>query len=107
MNEHATPTTAAAPRLPRLALEQAALYQVCLQGYLQADWADWLQSALIEVQPAEGEYPAVTTLAGIIADQPALFGLLARVRDLGLPLLSVTCLGPATGAPFHSKGETS
>ena len=105
MNEHVVPTLAARTRLPHLALEQPALYQVCLQGQLQADWADWLQSAAVEIRPAEGDYPAVTTLAGIVADQPALFGLLARVRDLGLPLLSVTCLGPATGEPLHTIGD--
>jgi hypothetical protein len=45
-------------------------------------WFDWLQ---LRSEPGD-----VTAIAGEVADQAALHGLLAKVRDLGLPLLSVT-----------------
>lgn len=64
--------------------EEAAVYRITVQGVLDRGWADWFDG--LSVMPlSNGE----TLLSGRIADQAALHGLLARIRDLGLPLLSV------------------
>ena len=58
-------------------------YQIKVKGNLGNDWADWFDNMTIK---SEG---AVTNVTGKALDQPALHGLLARIRDLGLPLISV------------------
>ncbi len=62
-------------------------YVVKVQGCLGEDWADWFGG--LEVSTDEQGY---TVLTGPIPDQAALYGLLAKLRDLGLPLISVNCL---------------
>ena len=60
-------------------------YQIRLQGHLGPQWSDWFEGLTIELLE-DGE----TLVTGPVVDQPALHGLLKKVRDLGLPLLSVT-----------------
>jgi hypothetical protein len=60
------------------------IYQIRVQGNLEARWSDWFDG--FAITPA-GENE--TLLVGPVADQPALHGLLHKIRDLGLPLLSV------------------
>lgn len=71
-----------------LLLDQPATYCIKVQGRLDAGWADWLNVAAIKVTRESG-HRWVTTLTGEFADQAALYGLLAHLRDLGLPLLLV------------------
>ena len=59
-------------------------YQIRFSGHLPQNWGDWFDQATV-MQNENGE----TTLISQVADQAALFGLLKRVRDLGLPLISV------------------
>jgi hypothetical protein len=59
-------------------------YEIRVQGNLDAKWSDWFDGFTIS-QQANDE----TLLTGQVVDQPALHGLLAKIRDLGLPLLSV------------------
>ena len=65
-------------------------YQVRLKGHLDARWSDWFDGLTIS-----HETNGTTLLAGPVADQSALHGLLARIRDLGLSLLSVNSLDPS------------
>ena len=58
-------------------------YQIIVKGQLGSRWSDWFEGMTIE---AEG---AVTIIKGNVLDQSALHGLLVRIRDLGLPLISV------------------
>ena len=58
-------------------------YQIKVKGKLGTQWSGWFIKMRIE---SEGD---VTTLTGKILDQAALHGLLIRIRDLGLPLISV------------------
>jgi len=60
------------------------VYQIRVKGLLGPEWADWFGGLSI-ASCASGD----TVLTGPMADQAALFGVLRKVRDLGLPLLSV------------------
>ncbi len=61
-----------------------AYYNIRVRGHLDQSWSDWFEGLAISNE-ANGD----AVLAGSIVDQAALHGLLARVRDLGLPLLAV------------------
>jgi hypothetical protein len=82
------------PHSSALRGDQPAAYQVSFQGRAQVDWSDWLRGLTINVEVGDEGQPPVTTLAGTVPDQAALFGLLSRIRDFGLPLLLVEYLGP-------------
>lgn len=75
---------------------QAPVYQIRLAGHLGQEWAEWF-GALRLSQQADGD----TLLTGPIADQAALHGVLRRVRDLGLPLVSVRRLSPGVPDSPH------
>ena len=64
------------------------VYEIRVQGRLGADWSSWFDDLTIENLP-NGE----TVLRGRVADQAALHGLLGKVRNLGLPLVSVQRVG--------------
>ncbi|HTX90492.1 MAG TPA: hypothetical protein VMC09_04665 [Anaerolineales bacterium] len=68
--------------------DQPATYQIVIKGRLDTNWTDWFDGLTIEMTKDEAG-TVLTTLTGHILDQGALHGLLARVRDLGLPLLEV------------------
>ena len=65
------------------------LYQIRLKGHLDDRWAAWFEDLTL-TREDNGE----TLLTGPVVDQAALHGLLRKVRDLGMPLLSVTCVRP-------------
>ena len=75
----------------RLHLDRPADYCIVVQGRLDASWTNWFNDAEIQVALDAHQAP-VTTMVGRVADQAALFGWLARLRDLGLPLLLVQYL---------------
>lgn len=68
---------------------QPDIYQIVLQGQLSSQWSDWFDSFTL-VQDEHGQ----TILVGRVTDQAALHGLLKKIRDLGLPLISVNRLDP-------------
>lgn len=68
-----------------------ATYQITITGHLGRQWTEWFEGMTIAPQE-DGN----TRLTGEVADQAALHGLLKRVRDLGLPLLSVIRVAPDT-----------
>ena len=65
------------------------IYQIRIKGHLGARWADWFGGMTITRQEG-GE----TLLTGPVADQAALHGLLRKVRDLGMPLISAVRTEP-------------
>lgn len=69
-------------------LDQPVKYCIKVQGRLDEKWSDWFDVSAIRVARAVGQAP-VTTLTVDVADQAELYGMLARLRDLGLPLLLV------------------
>jgi hypothetical protein len=66
-------------------------YEIKIKGYLDQRWSDWL--AGLQLTYLEGNE---TLLSGSLPDQGALHGLLERIRDLNLTLISVTCNPSAT-----------
>ena len=60
-------------------------YEIKVQGHLEDYWSDWLGGLAIS-RDAQG----YTHLTGVVPDQAALHGILAQIRDLGLPLISIT-----------------
>ena len=69
---------------------QPAIYRIVVRGELTEDWSSWFNDGRRVWATAVTVEHGTTTVTGIVADQPALYGLLAKVRDLGLPLVSVT-----------------
>jgi hypothetical protein len=63
---------------------QPTVYQIRIKGHLSRGWEDWLAGLVITLDD-NGD----TLLTGPVVDQAALHGLLRKVRDLGLPLISV------------------
>ena len=63
---------------------QPTIYQIRIKGHLDQQWTDWFEPLTITLQE-NGD----TLLTGPVVDQAALHGLLKKVRDLGMPLLSV------------------
>ena len=74
--------------LESLQFDQTANYQIKVQGRLDERWAHWFGGMSIAFEPA-GDGSTVTVLTGSVADQAALYGLINRMRDLSLPLISV------------------
>jgi hypothetical protein len=76
-------------RNPNTDPRQALIYQIRIQGHLSSEWTDWFEGLSISLED-NGE----TLLSGPVVDQAALHGLLRKVRDLGMVLLSVMCMQP-------------
>ncbi len=72
---------------------EPGLYEIRIKGHLDGRWADWFEGLTITL-----EEDGVTLLTGPVIDQAALHGLLRKVRDLSVPLLSVNRVepGPST-----------
>ena len=68
---------------------QPVIYQIRLKGHLARRWKDWFGDATITLED-NGE----TLITCSVVDQAALHGLLKKVRDLGMPLLSVYRIDP-------------
>ena len=68
---------------------QPMIYQIRIKGHLGHQWTDWFEGLTITLED-NGD----TLLTGPVVDQAALHGLLKKVRDLGMPLISVTVLNP-------------
>ena len=78
---------------------QPMAYQIRIKGHLGRQWADWFGGLAITLQ-RNGD----TLLTGPVVDQAALHGLLRKVRDLGMPLLSITPRDSQSNGDHH-KGE--
>jgi hypothetical protein len=80
--------------------DEPELYEVRLRGHLDDRWSNWFEGMTITL-----EEDGHTLLAGPVTDQAALHGLLRKVRDLGLPLLSVNRIEPSQNETCqrHSK----
>jgi len=85
-------------RKPKTDPGQPIVYQIRIKGHLSDQWTDWFEGLTITLEE-NGD----TLLIGPVPDQAALFGLLRRVRDLGMQLISVNCID--TGNEDRSTGN--
>jgi len=76
------------------------VYQIRIQGHLNNQWTDWFEGLTITLE--EG---GDTLLTGPVIDQSALYGLIKKVRDLGMPLVSVVPVQCNETNPSRSKKE--
>ncbi len=74
---------------PKPTQYQSVIYQIRLKGHLGSQWTDWFEGLTITL-----EEDGNTLLTGPVLDQAALHGLIKKVRDLGMPLVSVNIVHP-------------
>jgi hypothetical protein len=80
--------------------DESGLYEIRIKGHLDNRWADWFEGLTITPEE-DGD----TLLTGPVIDQAALHGLLKKVRDLGMPLVSVSPLEPGSADASDVKSE--
>jgi hypothetical protein len=79
------------------------IYQIRIKGQLDSRWSDWFEG--LTITPDEN---GDTLLAGPVVDQAALHGLLKKIRDLGMPLVSVNRVRADEIHPYSpEKGDTN
>jgi len=69
---------------PKNNTNQPVIYQIRIKGYLDSEWSDWFEGMIVTLEGDD-----ITCLTGPVIDQAALHGLLRKIRDLGIPLISV------------------
>jgi len=77
-----------------------AAYEIRIEGHLGHAWKDWFAGLSIALED-NGD----TVMTGVVVDQAALHGLLKKVRDLGVPLVSVNRLEPGPGPQPTEGGD--
>jgi hypothetical protein len=87
---------------PRTDPSQPTVYEIRIKGHLDSQWTDWFEGLTITLEE-DGD----TLLTGPVIDQAALHGLLKKVRDLGMPLVSVSPVenGQADAAEVKPSGS--
>ena len=76
-------------RQPVIKRNETHIYQIRLESHLGPQWAAWFEGMSVSLE-SDGD----TLLTGRVEDQAALYGLLKKARDIGLPLVSVNRLDP-------------
>jgi hypothetical protein len=80
---------------------KAGRCEIRLKGHLDGRWATWFDGLSLTL-----ERGGITTIHGQVIDQAALYGLLQKVRDVGLPLISVTYVARDSDRPAASPAST-
>jgi len=88
--------------IPTSGPSQPGIYEIRIKGHLGHPWADWFDGLTITLEDNGN-----TLLTGPVVDQAALHGLLKKVRDLGLPLISVNQVPFNEIYPYRSVQETN
>jgi hypothetical protein len=87
---------------PKTDSGEPMVYQIRLKGHLGREWTDWFGGLSITL-----EENGHTLLTGPVLDQAALYGLLKKVRDLGMPLVSVSPVEPGQANVSDIKQKNS
>ena len=85
-------------RNPKTDQGQSTVYQIRIRGHLGDQWTGWFEGLTITLEE-DGD----TLLTGPVVDQAALFGLLKKVRDAGMPLISINGVEPGNPPKFKTK----
>ena len=85
---------------PKSTPSQPVVYRIRLKGHFDSQWTDWFEGLTITLEE-DGD----TLLTGPVIDQAALHGLLKKVRDLGMPLISIVQVQLNETHPYRSKKE--
>ena len=80
--------------------DQPTNYEIRIAGHLGAEWMDWFDGLTITQEPG-GD----TRLTGAVTDQSALYGLLRKMRDLGLTLLAVNLLADQHDSSLDNRSN--
>ena len=83
---------------PENDLSQPMAYQIRIKGHLDSQWTEWFEGMTITLEERD-----ITLLTSLMIDQAALHGLLKKVRDLGMPLVSVCPVEPGPVDAYCSK----
>jgi len=83
---------------PKTDPSQPMVYQIRIKGHLGREWTDWFEGLTVTL-----EDDGTTLLTGLVIDQAALHGLLKKVRDLGMPLVSVGPVEPGQANQSNVK----
>ncbi len=75
-----------------MTMDKPCVYEIRVEGHLAERWSDWFEGLAIHTDPGDE-----TTLIGWLTDQAALFGVLAKIHNLNLVLISVTRSSPKNG----------
>lgn len=78
--------------------DKPQVYQIMVKGHLDSKWSDWFDGLAICPQD-DGQ----TILTGPVIDQPALHGMLAKICNLGLPLIQVQQMESLEAAPPNEQ----
>jgi len=80
--------------------QEARIYEIRIEGHLENRWADWFDGLTVTLEDG-----GTTLLAGPVIDQAALYGLLKKLRNLGLALVSINPVQPKScpGAATHEE----
>ncbi len=81
-----------------MTIDKPYVYEIRVEGHLAARWSDWFEGLAIHTDP-NGE----TSLSGRLTDQAALFGVLAKIHNLNLTLISVCRSAPQREGTTSSK----
>lgn len=81
--------------------DQRTVYQIRIKGHLGSQWTNWFEGLIVTLEE-EGS----TLLSGPVVDQSALHGILKKIRDLGMPLLSVNSVETGTQDTSDNKQVT-
>jgi hypothetical protein len=87
-------------RIDRTDTVWPTVYQIRIEGHLGPAWTSWFAGLAITLED-NGD----TVLTGVVVDQAALHGLLKKVRDLGVPLVSINRLEPGPAPRPTDRGD--
>lgn len=84
--------------------DPSAPYQIIVKGKIRQDWSDWLSGMEIDTA-MDGEGTQITRLVGVVADQAALRGILCKIWDLNLTVLSISQVTRTAGEKVSEDNE--
>ncbi len=88
---------------PPVSQNNNGVYEIKIKGYLDDHWKSWFEGMTLGHEGSNETGQEFTLITGHIVDQPALHGLLAKIRDLNLTLISVRKLDPKE--PSNQQGS--